>query len=216
MASRVPRVSRRKLIRWAVIAIVVIGAAVFGVRYWQHGRAFVGTDNAYVNANTVEIAAQVSGTVTEVHVRDNQHVDAGAPLFEIDPRPFQVALDKAQAQLDLARQSTLQESAAVAQAEAQLAQRQAELRNAQSNDWRTRQLVQSGFLSKQGGETARTQLQTAQAAVEQARSTLGKTGEENANVRSAMAAVEQARLDLEHTHVVAPTTGTIANLTAME
>ncbi len=219
IASRAPRLSRRKLIRWILVAIVVIAGAVFGLRYWQHSRAFVSTDNAYVNANTVEIAAQVSGTVTQVHVRDNQHVDAGAPLFEIDPRPYQVALDKAQAQLDLARQSTLQESAAVAQAQAQLAQRQAELRNAQSNDWRTRQLVQSGFLSQQGGETARTQVQTAQAAVqaaqaavEQAQSTLGKTGEENANVRSAMAAVEQARLDLEHTRVVAPTAGTIANL----
>jgi membrane fusion protein (multidrug efflux system) len=157
--------------------------------------------------------------VTAVHVRDNQRVNPGDALFDIDPRPFRVAVEKAEAQLDLARQGTLEESAAVAQSEAQLAQRQAELRNAQSNDWRTRQLVSSGFLSKQGGETARTQVRTAQAAVraaeaavQQAKSALGKTGEENAAVRAAMAAVEQARLDLEHTHVVATAAGTIANL----
>ncbi len=215
-----PRLSGRKLVKWALVIVVIVVAAAFGLRYWRHSQAFVSTDNAYVNANTVEISAQVSGIVTQVPVRDNQRVNTGDPLFDIDARPFQIALEKAEAQLDLARQGTLQESAAVAQAEAQLAQRQAELRNAQSNNRRTTQLVTSGFLSQQGGETARTQVQTAeaavqaaQAAVQQARSTLGKTGEENAAVRSAMAAVQQARLDLEHTHIVAPAAGTIANLT---
>src|SRR5581483_1151884 len=213
------RFPSRKAIRWVIIALVLVAVAIFGMRYWQHARTFVSTDDAYVNANTVEIAAQVSGVVTEVHVRDNQHVETGAPLFDIDPRPYQAALDKAQAQLELARQSTLQQSAAVAQAEAQLAQREAELRNATSNYERTRKLVQSGFLSEQGGETARTAVltaqaavQAAQAAVEQAKSALGKTGEQNAAVKSALAAVEQAKLDLEHTHVVSPVNGAIANL----
>src|SRR5581483_511377 len=213
------RFPSRKAIRWVIIALVLVAVAIFGMRYWQHARTFVSTDNAYVNANTVEIAAQVSGVVTQVHVRDNQHVEAGAPLFDIDPRPYQATLDKAQAQLELARQGTQQESAAVAQAQAQLAQRQAELANAESNYARTRKLVESGFLSEQGGETARTAVQTARAAVRaaeaavaQATSALGKTGEENAAVKSASAAVEQARLDLEHTHVVSPAAGTVANL----
>ncbi len=219
IATGRPPLSRRKLVKWTLAIAVLAAAVFFGLGYWRHSRLFVGTDNAYVNANTVEVAAQVSGVVTAVHVRDNQRVNPGDALFDIDPRPFRVALEKAEAQLDLARQGTLEESAAVAQSEAQLAQRQAELRNAQSNDWRTRQLVASGFLSKQGGETARTQVQTAEAAVraaeaavQQAKSALGKTGEENAAVRAAMAAVEQARLDLEHTHVVATAAGTIANL----
>ena len=213
------RLSRKKLIQWLAIALLFIIAAVFGYRYWRHSQLYASTDNAYLNANTIEIAAQVSGKVTQVHVRDNQQVQAGAPLFDIDPQPFQIALDKAQAQLQLAEQAVAQQSAAVAAAEAQVNQRKAELENAQSNNRREQQLVRQGFLSKQGAEAARTQAATAEAALraaqanlEQARSTLGATGERNANVQAVRAAVEQARLDLEHTHVTAPAQGTIANL----
>jgi len=208
------------MLQWGVATIVVVAGLIAGILYWHHSRLYLSTDNAYVNANTVDMAAQVSGVVTALHVRNNQLVKSGDPLFEIDPRPFQAALDKAQAQLELARQGNVGQGAAVAQAEAQLAQRQAEWRIAQSNNRRNADLVARGFLSQQGGEQARTQEQTAQAAVraaeaavQQAKSALGTTGPDNAAVRAAQAAVDQAKLDLEHTHVVAPITGTIANLT---
>jgi membrane fusion protein (multidrug efflux system) len=214
------RISRRKLVKWLLIALALIVAAFFGYRYWHHGQLYASTDNAYVNANTVEIAAQISGAVVAVAVKDNQAVRAGDLLFEIDPQPYRLALEKAQAQLHLAEQSVSQQSAAVDAAQAQVRQREAELRNAQSNDARTQRLVRQGFLSKQGAETARTQLATAQAALqaaranlEQAKSALGATGSNNASVQAAQAAVNQARLDLQHTRVAAPTDGKVANLT---
>ena len=218
--ARPHKIAHRKLIRWIAFALVAAIAAGAGFYFWRQSQLYATTDNAYVNANTVEISAQVTGPVTKLYVRDNQSVRSEDPLFDIDPRPFDVALAKAQAQLDLARQSVSQEAAGVSVAQAQLAQRRAELSNAESNEWRTQQLVERGFLSKQGGETARTQVataragvQAAEAAVEQARSALGRAGEQNASVQAAAAAVNQARLDLEHTHVVAPTSGVVANLT---
>jgi len=211
--------SRRKQIRWAVIAAFMVVAAVVGWHYWRQSGLYVTTDNGYVQANQVEVAAQVNGTVTEVHVRDQQAVKAGDALFEIDPRNFQIALDRARAQLELARQSVSQESAGVASAEAVLAQRHAEASNASAAWDRNRELMKSGFLSPQGAENARTQLATAQAAVKaaeagvaQAKSALGKGGEDNAAVQAAAAMVKQAEIDLERTRVVAPTNGTIANL----
>ncbi len=205
--------------KWALIALVLIAAVFFGYRYWRHSQLYASTDNAYINANTVEIAAQISGQVIKVHVTNNDKVEQGAPLFDIDPRPYQLALEKAQAQLQLAQQSVGQQSAAVAAAQAQVNQREAELRNARSNNQRTQKLVKQGFLSEQGSEQARTQLATAQAALhaaqanlEQARSALGEKGADNAAVQAAQAAVDQAKLDLQHTHVTAPTAGTIANL----
>jgi membrane fusion protein (multidrug efflux system) len=140
-------------------------------------------------------------------------------LFDIDERPYRLALDKAQAQLQLAVQSVSQQNAAVAAAQAQVVQRQAELNNAQQNYDRFHRLAVQGFYSEQGGEAARTQaataaaaLKTAQANLEQARSALGQAGNENANIQAAAAAVEQARLDLQHTHVTAPVDGLITNL----
>src|SRR5436305_6156973 len=203
--ARPHKIAHRKLIRWIAFALVAAIAAGAGFYFWRQSQLYATTDNAYVNANTVEISAQVTGPVTKLYVRDNQSVRSEDPLFDIDPRPFEVALAKAQAQLDLARQSVSQEAAGVSVAQAQLAKRRADLSNAESNEGRTQQLVERGFLSKQGCETARTQVataragvQAAEAAVEQARSALGRAGEQNASVQAAAAAVNQARLDLEH------------------
>jgi len=213
-----PRVSPAKVIKWSIAGAVIIGIAVAGVHYWRQAQLFVSTDNAYVNAHTVEMAAQVSGPITAIHVRDQQRVKAGDLLFEIDPRPFELTLETASAQLEIARQSTSKESAAVEAARALVEQRAAELRNAQSNEKRVRDLLGRNLVSQQNAETVGTQAETAAAAVAasqanlaQAISALGKAGEGNANVRAALAKVEQAQLDLDHTKVFAPTGGLIAN-----
>jgi membrane fusion protein, multidrug efflux system len=210
----------RKPLKWIIAAVVLLVAGVIGVRYWLEESRFVSTDDAYVNANQVQVTAQVSGAVVAVHVRDQQAVNAGDPLFELDPAPYRIALDRAQAELELARQSMSQEGAGFASSEAVLAQRRAEAENARSTWERNLALVKSGFISPQAAETSRTQLATAQAAVkaaqaelEKARSALGKTGDENAAVQAAAAAVKAAELDLERTRVVSPVNGTVANFT---
>jgi len=215
---RVPR--RPKGLKWVVAVVVLLVAAFFGIRYWIDSRHFASTDNAYVQANQVEIASQVSGPVVAVHVRDQQSIEAGAPLLEIDPAPYELAVAKAKAQLELARQSASQESAGVASAEAVLAQRRAEAENARGVYQRNQQLQKSGFLSAQGIENSRAQLASADAAVKaaqanvaQARSALGTSGEGNAAVQAALAAVKQAELDLGRTRIVSPTRGTVANIT---
>ncbi len=211
----VPLLPRRR-----AAAIVLLAAAVAGLRYWRESELYVTTDDAYVGANQVEVAAQVTGPVVQVSVRDQQHVNAGDSLFDIDRGPFEIALARAQAQLELARQQAQQQGAGVASAEALLAQRRSEASNARSNWVRNQELMKSGFLSPQGAENARTQLETAEAAVKaqeanvaQAKSALGRAGDDNAAVQAAAAMVKQAELDLARTHVVAPTAGLVANLT---
>jgi membrane fusion protein (multidrug efflux system) len=216
--ARRERRSRGKQLKWIIALAVVALAAFFAVRWWLEQSRFVSTDDAYIGANQVEIAAQVSGPVVQVFVRDQQGVAKGDPLFQIDPQPYRIALDKAQAQLELARQDMSQQGAGVTAAEAVLAQRRAEAANARSTWERNQQLVKSGFISSQAAETSRTQLATAEAAVRaaqadvaKAKSALGRTGDENAAVQAAQAAVEQAKLDLERTRVVSPANGIIAN-----
>jgi membrane fusion protein (multidrug efflux system) len=214
------RLPRRQHLKWIVAGVVLVAAAAAGWRYWSEASRYVSTDNAYVNANQVEITAQVIGPVAKVYVRDQQHVAAGAPLFDIDDSNYRIALDRARAQLEMARQAMSQEGAGIASAEAVLAQRRAEAANAQSNWNRQQELVKSGFISPQAAETARTQLTTAEATVKAAQAdvlralaALGRGGDENAAVQAAAAAVRQAQLDLDRTHVTAPTAGSVANFT---
>jgi membrane fusion protein (multidrug efflux system) len=217
---RPARKPRRRQAKWIVAAIVVIAAAIAGFTYWHEASLYESTDDAYVGANQSEVAAQVSGPVTRVYVRNQQSVKAGDPLFDIDPRNYELALERARAQLELARQSVSQESAGVVSAEAVLAQRRAEALQARNNWIRYQELLKSGFLSPQGAEQARTQYATAEAAVKaaeagvaQARSALGKSGDQNAAVQAAAAAVKTAELDVQRTHVTSPTDGAIANFT---
>ena len=213
------RVSPVKVVKWSLAALVLVAAIGFGVHYWRLSRLYVSTDNAYVNANRIEMAAQVSGPVRALWIRDQQPVKYGELLFQIDPEPYQLAVDAAQAQLELANQANSQDRAAVAVASAQVAQRTAELHNAQSVELRAAELTKQKLISKQSAETSATEAATAAAAVraaqaslEQAQSALGKAGAQNAAVRAAAAKLSQAQLDLNHTRITSPASGYIANL----
>jgi membrane fusion protein (multidrug efflux system) len=79
----------------AVLVVLVIGVAI----WWVVTAGRISTDDAQVDAHVTQIAARVGGTVQQVMVGDNQQVEAGALLAEIDPRDYQVAVDKARAEL---------------------------------------------------------------------------------------------------------------------
>ena len=201
------------IIALAVVAVCGILAAVY-----LAGRSR-STENAYINADVVSVAAQVSGRVVAVHIKDNQHVRKGDALFDIDPEPFSIALERAQADLAQARQNARQDNAEVSAARALVAQAESDLANSRSTYTRDRELVAQHFLSQQSLDDAQTRMQALQATLEQARAKLTKAlsapvkSEERGDVLKARAAIDQARLDLEHTHVVAAQDGQISNLT---
>lgn len=81
---------------------VTIGFFVMSVLVWSgfsiYGHYYISTDDAYLNANIVQIAARVSGKVNHIYVKNNAYVEKGQLLFDIDPEPFQLAVDSANAQ----------------------------------------------------------------------------------------------------------------------
>jgi membrane fusion protein (multidrug efflux system) len=121
----------KKLIITTAVAITLLAS----LYYWYDKTYYPSTDNAYVQANTISMAAQVSGPVAQVNVQNYQFVKAGQILFSIDAQPFKLAVAKAQAQVDML-------------------QKQAE---------RTLALVQSKQLPKANGDDITAQLQMARA-----------------------------------------------------
>ena len=83
--------------RWLALAAVVIVIGVLVYLWMTAGR--VSTDDAQVDGHITQVAARVGGTVTKVNVKENQYVEAGAVLVELDPRDYQVAVDRARAEL---------------------------------------------------------------------------------------------------------------------
>jgi len=210
-------VSRRARILIVVAALVF--AAILTVIYLDHREKHPSTNDAYVEADIVQIAAQVSGPIVNLAVSDNQRVEAGDLLFEIDPRPFRIAVDAARAQLDKTSQSVSGQVDSVASAEAGVERARASLRLAEVQFRRVEPLAKQGALPQQDRDKAQAQLDearsgltSAQAQLTRAQDELGQLGEKNASTRAAMANLENAKLQLEYTKVVAPVDGLVTQL----
>ena len=96
--------SRRKFI---IIAVVILLVIIAGLFYW-HSTYSEDTDDAQVDGDLYQVSSRVTGQVTKVYIDDNQKVEAGQAIAEIDPRDYLVALEQAQANLASAQASSTQ------------------------------------------------------------------------------------------------------------
>jgi membrane fusion protein (multidrug efflux system) len=184
---------KSKKLRLRVLAGLVVAAAVVLV-WWLHARKFEDTDDAQIDGNIISVSPRVPGTVIAVHVVDNQQVNAGDPLVELDPTDLQVALAQARANVaqaqaayeaenpsvamtltsNLATVQSLQDEVEKARAELLAAQRdldQAEAQNryAQSQRQRAQKLVESKTIAPADYDQRVSAADMAQATVEAAR-----------------------------------------------
>src|SRR5580698_8909227 len=97
LASAYPR--KRSYKRWVIVVLLVV-LAVGGAFLWHYLSGFESTDDAQVDVHLYPVSARISGYIQKVNVDDNQWVDAGSTLVEIDPKDYEVALARAQATLD--------------------------------------------------------------------------------------------------------------------
>ena len=211
-----PSRHRDPLRRWT-LAILILCVVLFG---WTliADRLTPYTSDASVRTFVVRIRPEVSGKVVEVAVDDNQ-TGPGDLLYRIDPTPFRIAVERAEAKLAAAGQAVGASTAGVDAAQAQLVEQIAERDNIREQAGRVFELVRTGVYPRARADQARSQLdaaeaqvQRAQASLEQARQALGPKGADNPQIRDALAALEQARLDLTRTTLRAPGDGVVSNL----
>ncbi len=207
----------------AVVLLVLIGGVIGGYFLYEQAQRYPSTDDAYVQTNVVQIAPQISGIVSRVHVVNNQHVAAGAPLFDIDSAPFAIAVEAAQAAFDEAVETVGASGAGVKAAAARVRQTEAAMANARREAIRGRALREAGSLSVSGLDTREAALKQAEtsseatlAELDRAQQQYGGSGKENARLRAAGAALRKAQLDLSHTEMRAPAAGWVANVTLRE
>lgn len=206
-----------------VVLLVLIGGGGLGYYLYRQSEAFPTTDDAYIQAHVVQVAPLISGPVSKVLVVNNQHVGKDAPLFEIDPAPFVIAVEAAQAAFDEAAESVGASGAGVKAAAARVRETEAALANARREAVRGRALVQAGSLAAAGLDTREAALKQAEATVEAALAELdraqqqyGGSGTGNARLRAASASLRKAQLDLSYAEVRAPNSGWVSDVTLRE
>jgi multidrug resistance efflux pump len=181
------------------------------------------TTQARVEGYVIGVAPKVAGIVTDVWVSNNEEVKAGQHLFQIDTSQYDIALAKAESDLDSAQRQVDAGSSSVDSARANLLAAKANAEKSRKNADRLQRLHQQdpGTISTRQLESAQASLDAAeakvsvaQAGIETAIQQMGGDEEENNTIlKTARTAVDKARLDLSNTTVVASTGGIITDLT---
>ena len=199
-------------------ALTVAGGVLALFALWELATGFVAyTSDAYVRSDLISVAPEVTGRIVAVVVHDNQPVAAGDLLAKIDPEPFRLARDAAQASLREAAAHIVadQDAAHIADAQRQVAD--AALTYAQETIRRVQALQADSVAS-------RAQLDDANAALRRATADVAAASGAQAKAQQLLAAdaATQQRLEaelalaewrLDRTRIVAPGDGTINNLT---
>ncbi len=209
---------RRHPVVAALLALLLTGAAIGGWRLWNYFQSYASTDDAEVGAHIDPISSRITGTIIKVLVEDNQRVEKGQLLVELDPRDYQVAVQQAQANLDEAQAQVNAARQQYASALARVNQAQAQNALAQSNERRYATLLKMGVVApaeyQQYLATARVQAADVKADQADAASALRTVASRQAQVEAAQARLDQAELNLSYTRIAAPASGIIGKRTA--
>jgi membrane fusion protein, multidrug efflux system len=224
--------SPKRLALAGVALAILAGGGWYGRDWWTTGRFIQSTDDAYVGGNVTPLAPHVSGFVAEVLVNDNQRVQAGQLLVQLDRRDFQSALDHAAAVVNARRASLeglrakyiLQQST-IRQQEADLASKAAQLSFSAQDAERYRSLALTAAGSRQDAQRtssleqqARATVLASAASLEAGRQQLkvleAEIAEAEANLGQSQSDLQTAQLNLGYTEIRAPIDGYVGNRAA--
>lgn len=219
---------KRSVVRAALMLIVPLIVISIGVYWYVTSGRYVSTDNAYVQQDIIEISPEVGGRIVAVMVEENQHVEAGDILFRIDPEPYRIAVQQAEADISDAQLSLDRAETAVSTSGVDISTAQANVDYAQRNLARERELMNRGFNTRARVESfenqlseARARLNAARASQQDARAAVGGASSRAARseypaIAAARARRQEAQLNLERTVIRAPVSGTISEVDRLQ
>jgi len=209
---------RKLLIIGAVTPVVLVVVAIYYVHFIA---PYESTDDAFIDGYVTIVSSRVPGQVARLSVMDNQRVNEGEVLVELDPRDYETSLANSRADLATARSQSDEAQAQVEVSGARVVQAQAAVTAAEAenqraaDDLKRYESVESRAVSKSALDLAQAKARSAQADLEaahsqvkaaQAQETLSKAAVETAAaaVQQAEAKVRQAELNLSYTKIIAP------------
>jgi membrane fusion protein, multidrug efflux system len=228
---------RKRRIMFGVVGAMLVIAALWGGRTWLYSRSHISTDDASVDGRIIPVVAKVGGYVVRVDVAENDHVNAGQVVVQLDTAELSVQLAQAEADLAAAEAAagghgiTGQAEAQVETASGQRAALQAQVTAARANESRARSdrarmqdLAATQIVSQQQLDAARANAAAADAAVaaaeRQAAAAGGAVSGAQAGTRLADARLQAARaardnvaLQLSYARITAPAGGAVSKKT---
>jgi membrane fusion protein, multidrug efflux system len=233
-AKRPASPRRKRFIRVGLVlgALLLLGAgAYWGLHWWTAGRFIESTNDAYLQADQVAVSSRVPGIVDRVLVGDNEAVQAGQPLVELDGKDIRARLAQAEAQANVGRANLAEAEAQIAAQQAQIAQARAQVDGARSQAafaereaTRYARLAATGAEPRERADQMRQNRDQAQAQLAQVSAALlaaqrqietlrAQAQQSRAQIEQAEALAQQSRVDLDSTMVRASIDGRVGDRT---
>jgi len=221
--ATVPARSHTWLKRVFLLGVVPALAIVGAVAYWLTGARYVSTENAYVKTDIAKLAAEISGKALEVRAHAHMKVKEGDVLVKMDRRPFELALARAEAELDSARQQVDTMRATLREARSELEESKDRAGYFRKRYERQIELAKRGIIPytrhdelENDANAADDRVTMARQKIQRVMTSLGgdpdRPVDDHPLVRTRVAAVDQARLDLERTTIHSPANGTVVTV----
>ena len=219
--------SKHRLIRFVIrlllMVVVPVAAAIVGGQIYVAGQRFVSSENAYVKSHKITISAEVSGSLTEVLVKEHDKVKQGQLLFKLDPEPFRIAVVEAKAWMKSVRNEVELRRGDYRVKRAELKLAKDDLLYFERTFNRRQKLLKRGNISEEKYDQARRNVQQARQKIiivnqELSRSLTQLNGDPNLKAEKypqylqAMAALDRASLNLKRTVVQAPAPGRVSKI----
>ena len=213
----------RFLVRLTLLIVIPAVAVAAGVFSYALGGRVVSTENAYVRNDVVAISTEIDGRVLRVNVEDNQFVEQGVLLFEIDPVPFLIEIEAIKAEMGMVRQDMDSLRAEYRAIDADIETAMERIRYLTGEHERHQKLVKSGHGSQSALESAEHDLETAKRrthalgqrklkVIAELGGALDNPIEEHPRYLRAVAAMNRAKLDLDRTKIHAPVSGHVGTI----
>jgi membrane fusion protein (multidrug efflux system) len=221
-----PRPKRRRLLRRVLMTAGPLAVLLVGGFLYLNGGRYAGTDNAYVHTHMITVSADISGRVVGLQVKENQHVAAGDVLFQLDPEPLQIAVDRARADLESTRNEIIGLKAAYAQRQEDLKAAESTAGLNQRELKRREKLVADKIISQSDYDEARNNYDVASRQVagihqdiSRITSELGGdpniAPEDHPKYKAAQSTLAQAELDQRRGTVKSPASGIVAQVDSL-
>ena len=222
-STRICREAGGILLRVVLLFVLPVAAGLIALQWYAANARYIKTDNAYIKANIITVSPSIDGRVTAVHVEDNQLIAKGDMLFELDPRPHQIALRRAEARMHSIHNEILSMRAQYSQIRAEISDGEERLKYFKRQRQRQQELADQGMTTQAAIDDAEYQVvqanqmlqalkQKAQRQLAELSGELDSPVEEHPKYLEAISAQKEAELALEYTVVRASTRGTVSRM----